>query len=194
MPTSRFTRAALLGLTFLLAATVALLGGLSVSRKVESFQPVGFQATPEGAGPAWRVTAVDRPQTGLAVGDLILLVNGNPAARAGELAGALRAEDTVTVVVLRDGQASEIAYHRPPLSVDYPYLILALIGVAYLLIGLYTLFRDRRRPPGSSTSGAWPRRRFYLITPGQLGLTAPADAVHRPSSWATSWRAPCCRR
>ena len=49
MTTSRITRAIGLGLTFLLAAAVVLLGGLSFQRKVESFQPVGFDAVATGA-------------------------------------------------------------------------------------------------------------------------------------------------
>ena len=39
-----------------------------------------------------------------------------------------------------------IPYELPPLEIDFPYLILSLIGIAYLLIGIYTLLRDGRKP------------------------------------------------
>ena len=37
-------------------------------------------------------------------------------------------------------------YARPELAPDWRYLALALIGAAYLLIGLYTLLKDRQGP------------------------------------------------
>ena len=37
----------------------------------------------------------------------------------------------------------QVSYHRPPLQVDFPYLLLCLIAVLYLAIGLYTLLRQR---------------------------------------------------
>ena len=54
---------------FRLAASLALaflavgLGGLSVHRKVQTFQPLGFDPVPQGGG--LMVAAVDQPETGL---------------------------------------------------------------------------------------------------------------------------------
>ena len=59
-------------------------------------------------------------------------------------------------------------------------MILALIGVAYLLIGLYTLFRDRQRRAWLFYLWCLASAALYLITPGRLGLsTGPADLVHK---------------
>jgi PAS domain S-box-containing protein len=181
MHASRFLRASLLASTGLLAAAVVVLGGLSVARKVESFQPLGFEARAEGAaGAAWRVTAVDHPGTGLSPGDQILLVDGRQAAGQGDLARELRAEGASELVVLRGGEVAPVSYRRPPLDVDYPYLILALIGVAYLLIGLYTLFRDRRRRAWLFCLWCLASAALYLLTPSGLALLpAPADATFK---------------
>jgi hypothetical protein len=67
----------------------------------------------------------------------------------------------------------QVSYRRPPLQIDFPYLILCLIAVVYLAVGLYTLLRQR---DGQSflfhlwclTSAA-----LFLLTPAP-----PAGAAH----------------
>ncbi len=134
-------RTLLLLASILLAALVVLGGGLSSVRKIESFQPTGFTAERDAGN--WAVQSAD-PGTGLVAGDAILLVNGDTVATAAELAGELKAAPASDLVVLRGEELVEVDYARPALDIDFAYLVLALIGCAYLLVGFYTLLRDQR--------------------------------------------------
>ena len=138
------TRARPLIAALILAALVIAFAGLSFSRKASSFQPLGFAADDKGA--FWQVTAVDHDDSGLLVGDQILLINGQEFGQLADPTGALRQRVSSELVVLRGEQMARVSYELPSLAVDLPYLILALIGIAYLLIGIYTLLRDQRRP------------------------------------------------
>lgn len=134
-------------LRLIFALTLALvavsLGGVSVLRKVQSFQPLGFQAArTDWASGVVGVAMVEDPKTGLAAGDQILLANGAEVRGPATLAEHLRKETRTELLVLRGGLPVQVVYERPALDVDVPYLILALIGVVYLLIGLYTLLRQ----------------------------------------------------
>ena len=134
-------------LRLIFALTLALvavsLGGVSVLRKVQSFQPLGFQVerTASASGVVG-VAVVDNPTTGLETGDQIMLANGAEVGGPATLADHLRKETQTELLVLRGGLPTQVLYDRPALNVDVPYLILALIGVVYLLIGLYTLLRQ----------------------------------------------------
>jgi PAS domain S-box-containing protein len=132
-----------------LALVVVALGGASILRKVQSFQPLGFRtAVSDWASGAVFVEAVEKPGPALEPGDQIVLVNGAEVGGPATLAERLRKEAHSELLVLRDGQPVQVTYDRPPLQVDVPYLILALIGVVYLLIGLYTLLRQTREHGG----------------------------------------------
>lgn len=134
--------AAFLIAALLLTAVVAALGGLSVARKVATFQPLGFTA--EATGALQTVAAVSDPGTGLRPGDQVLFVQGREATRPGALEETLRTRETSELLVARDGEMVAVTYQRPPLDLDLPFLVLALVGAAYLLIGFYTLLKDRR--------------------------------------------------
>ena len=135
-------RAARLLLSLLLALAAVVLGGLSFHRKVQSFQPLGFEAVRQGGAAV--VQAVQDSGTGLRPGDQVLLA-GNVEAAAPGLRERLAAATETELVVLRGDQLVEVEYRRPPLDVDVPYLVIAAIGVVYLLIGLYTLARHKGR-------------------------------------------------
>jgi len=173
MAASRITRASLFIVALCLAAVVVVLGGLSFQRKVETFQPLGFSSVP--AGEAVRVTAVDSPGTGLETGDQLLLVDGRTVSRAAELTSWLRSEPQSDLGVLRGGELVVVSYQRPALDPDVPYLILALAGVAFLLIGLYTLLRDRERRAFLFYLWALASAALFLITPGDLA--GPLDTT-----------------
>ena len=138
------TRARPLIAALILAALVIAFAGLSFSRKASSFQPLGFTADDKGA--FWQVTSVDQDESGLLIGDQILLINGQEFGQLADPTGSLRQRVSSELVVLRGDQMARVSYELPALAVDLPYLILALIGIAYLLIGIYTLLRDQRRP------------------------------------------------
>jgi two-component system, NtrC family, sensor kinase len=159
-------------LCLLLAAATVVLGALSVRRKVASFQPLGFVA--ERAGGVVRVVRVDSPASGVRAGDEILLVDGGEMAGAEALAQRLRERPAAELAVLRAGQVQRVAYHRPPLSPDVPYLILVFIGAAYLLIGLYTLTRQQSREGFVFCLWCLTSALLYLLTP-----VPPVDAEYR---------------
>ena len=145
MPTrQRSTRPQILVAALVLAAAVVAFAGLSFSRKAQSFQPIGFQGSDRGA--YLQVDEVDTAETGLLPGDRILLLNGQEYGQLTEPEKVLRRHAETELMVLRDGEISAITYRLPALSIDLPYLVLSLIGVGYLLIGIYTLMRDGRKP------------------------------------------------
>src|SRR5262245_41493910 len=101
---------------FRLAASLALaflavgLGGLSVYRKVQTFQPLGFEAVPSGG--VLRVVSVDRPaqgqqrQQGLQRGDLILEDS------LAQLSQRLKERPQSELLVQRGEQVLQIRYQR----------------------------------------------------------------------------------
>ena len=131
-----------IALLLLAAAAVLGLGGESLRRKIESFQPLGFEAV--AAGDNWHVRAVaTESDGGLRPGDRIVLVDGVEVAKSGELRSRLRSAADAQLVVLRGDRLETVAYHRPPVDLDLPYLVLAFIGLGYLIVGLYTLWRTQ---------------------------------------------------
>jgi signal transduction histidine kinase len=129
--------------SILLALLVVALGGWSVQRKVQSFQPLGFEGRVAGGGIA--VVRVETPATGLRAGDQILTFPDAEAAGPAALAGRLRQQPQTDLTVLRGAELVVVKYQRPALRIDWTFLIMSLIGAAYLLIGLYTLLRKTDR-------------------------------------------------
>jgi two-component system NtrC family sensor kinase len=161
-----------LSLCLLLAVATVVLGAMSVRRKVASFQPLGFVS--ERAGALARVSRVEDRASGVVAGDEILLVDGAEAGSDETLAQRLRQRPTSELAVLRGGQVLRVSYHRPPLAPDIPYLILVLIGSAYLLIGLYTLIRQQSHEGFLFCLWCLTYALLYLLTP-----VPPVDAEYR---------------
>ncbi|MCM2269863.1 MAG: PDZ domain-containing protein, partial [Thermoanaerobaculia bacterium] len=160
-----------LGLTALLLATAALavLGVHAFRQKVQSFQPLGFE--PAAGGSVWTVRALPPGSTdGLRVGDQIVLVNGLEVREIGELRRLLAAEPQSQLEVLRGERLESVTYERPALDLDRPWLALALLGIAYLAIGLYTVWRTA----GGALFFAWclTSAALYFFSP-----VFPVDAV-----------------
>ena len=168
------SRPARLGLTaalLLLTILVVGLGGFSVGRKVASFQTTGVDAEATDSG--LRVMSA-HGGSGLEVDDIIVLVNGERPLSAVELDRLLRCCSESDLQVLRDDELVSASHGLPALTLDWTYIVLALTGIAYLLIGLYTLSRQRSRPIllfhlWTLTSAA-----LYLLTP-----VAPFDGIDR---------------
>lgn len=148
-----------------LAMVVVAIGGLGIVRKIESFQPLGFAAQANQGH--WLVLRVDDPTTALAANDRIVLINGAETASLTNPADLLRSSTASELVVLRGDRLETITYRLPSLHIDFPYLVLALVGFGYLMIGFFTLIKDRRRP-------AWI---FYLwcLTSAVLFLVSPTS-------------------
>ena len=168
------SRPARLGLTaalLLLTILVVGLGGFSVGRKVASFQTVGVVAEATDSG--LRVVSAD-DASDLETDDIIVLVNGERALSADELDRLLRCCSESDLQVLRGDELVSASHSLPGVTLDWAYVVLALTGIAYLLIGLYTLSRQRTRPIllfhlWTLTSAA-----VYLLTP-----VAPFDGIDR---------------
>ena len=128
----------------LLAILVAGLGGSAFQRKLQSFQPVGAEFVESGG--AFLVTEVRDPDTQLQVGDLLLLVHQETPTSLEQLHKGLISSAETALLVQRGEGPETLVYRRPGLAIDWVYLILAGIGVLYLLIGLYTSLNDRRTP------------------------------------------------
>jgi len=148
----------------ILAALVVGLGAVSFQRKVETFRPLGF--TTEAGFGTWPVLEVASPATGLEPGDQIVLVNGFEVRTGEELREVLRASPESQLTVLRGENLETVAYTAPPLDFDFPYLILALIGGLYLLIGLFTLLRGRGRHTVLFFCWCLLYSALLLVTPG----------------------------
>jgi len=158
-----------LTVSLLLALVVVALGGLSVARKIQAFQPLGFvgRATQGGI----QVERAD-PQTGLRQGDLVLLLQNGEIAGQRALTEHLRGQAVSVLPVLRGLEVVQVTYKRPPLQIDVPYGILSLIGVLFLLIGLYTLVRKSDRQGFLFALWSLTSAAFYL-----LSAVPPVDVV-----------------
>lgn len=128
----------------LAALTVAALGLVSAARRIAAFQPTGFSASRSGG--AWLVERVRNPNSGLEVGDLLVLVAGAQPVDSRDLNDRLRSEPTSALLVLRNDVPVEVRYVRPPLEVDFAYLALILGGSVALAVGLFTLGRAPQDP------------------------------------------------
>ncbi|HXT51360.1 MAG TPA: ATP-binding protein, partial [Thermoanaerobaculia bacterium] len=71
---------------------------------------------------------------------------------------------TTPLTVMRGGELVDVPYHRPPLQLDLPYLVLAGAGILYLIIGLYSLLHGRRSPSGVFFLWAVASAAVYLCT------------------------------
>ena len=127
-----------------LALAVVIVSGIGFQRKLETFRSPGI-ILQEAAGPQATIEWVDPTfGTNLRAGDQILLVN-NTTVSAASLPSALRESAISELVVLRNGEVITLELERPPLRIDYAYLVQAFIGAIYLLIGLYTILRQQGR-------------------------------------------------
>jgi two-component system, NtrC family, sensor kinase len=165
-----------LAVSLLLALAAVALSGWSVVRKVQSFQPLGFTAAATESGVEIRDVMDSR--TGLQPGDLIVLVGGSEMGGAAGLVRTLRQNPETTLTVLRGLEVAVVHYLRPALDIDVPYLILALIGVVYLLIGLYTLLRQGTAQGFLFYLWCLASAVYYLLTPMPT-LLGGVDGLYR---------------
>ncbi len=156
-----------------LALLAVGLGGLSAYRKIQSFQPLGFEAAPrEGA---LEVSQVYLPESGLQRGDKVLLANGGEISNRDQLVQRLEERPASELLVQRGVQLLQVRYRRPAVQFDVAYLILALIGVVYLAIGLFTLVRYAGRQSFLFYLWCLTSATLYLLTaapPVDLGFAA----------------------
>ena len=181
----------LLALGLALTAAVGGLAFLSFSRKVATFRTAGFVADREGD--ALVVRSVEQggaaEAAGIRPGDRIVLADGRTAASLARPEKALaRRPFPHHVVVVSGGSINARAIREPAVRPDFTYLFLALVGVLYLVIGLFTVARERA--PASRVFWALCLSSFavYVVTPA-----GPHDAVWKLSGWPRISSARFCR-
>jgi len=163
----------------LTVATIGL-GLLSFSRKVETFRTAGFDS--ESAGGSLLIRSVElggaAAAAGLRPGDRIVLADGQTAASLPWPEKTLaRKPFPHRLVVITGGGINAVSLGQPAVRPDYTYLFLAFVGLLYLLIGLFTVARERG--PASRVFWALCLSSFaiYVLTPA-----GPQDTV-----WKLSW-------
>jgi two-component system, NtrC family, sensor kinase len=170
-----------LAICLALAFLAVGLGGLSVYRKVQAFQPLGFEAVARAG--AFAVTGAPGAPSGLRAGDQIVLVNGGEVATRAQLAERLKERPESVITVLRGAtgsaaasaaaggeQLAQVHYRRPAVEFDFAFLILALIGAGYLGVGLFTLVRHGGRQSFLFYLWCLTSATLYLLSP-----TPPVD-------------------
>ncbi|MGH9367452.1 MAG: ATP-binding protein [Thermoanaerobaculia bacterium] len=174
-------RLALVTVGFLLALGTVLLAFLSFTRKVETFTRAGFQY--ERSRGELLVTVVEpggaAALSGIAAGDRILLADGQRAASLPRPEVSLARKPFPHHLVVRRGDLDihEVRLGKPRAEIDKLYLFLAFVGFLYLLIGLFTVGRNRSRAARVFLALCLTSFAVYVITP-----SGPPDLLYR-ASW-----------
>ncbi|HEX4439158.1 MAG TPA: ATP-binding protein [Thermoanaerobaculia bacterium] len=148
-------------------ATIAV-AFVSFARKVDSFAGAGFTASVDGG--ALLLTSVE-PQgaaarAGLRTGDRIILADGQTASSLSNPAKALsRPPLPHRLVVISGGEVRGISLGEPSVHADVRYLFLAFVGFLYLIIGLFTIARDRTAPAAIFWALCLCSFAVYVLTP-----------------------------
>ena len=164
----------------LTVGTVAI-GFVSFARKVDSFSSTGMAVERDGG--ALVVASIDRngpaARAGLSAGDRILLADGQTAGSLDSPEKQLAREPFphALVVLSPEGEVRGVSLDAPSVRFDTTYLFLAFVGILYLIIGLFTIARDRSAPALIFWSLCLASFAIYLLTPA-----GPRDAV-----WRLSW-------
>jgi PAS domain S-box-containing protein len=182
---SDVNRAAKRVLTALLALlTLATVGiaFVSFARKVDSFSTAGLTAHVEGG--ALEISAVEpdgaAARAGLAAGDRIVVADGQTAASLSRPEKALaRKPFPHRLVVISGGEVKGISLGEPSVRFDTKYLFLSFVGFLYLIIGLFTVARERTRIAAIFWALCLSSFAVYVITP----------AGPRDDWWKASWLA-----
>ncbi len=162
-------RLPLVVLAVLGAAGTILLAFLSFTRKVETFARPGFSYTVSGG--ELLVTAVE-PQgaaatAGVLPGDRVLLADGQRAASLSRPEVTLARKPFPHTLVVRRGDLDirQMPLGKPRVEIDKLYLFLAFVGFLYLLIGLFTVGRNRSRAAWVFLALCLTSFAVYVITP-----------------------------
>jgi len=169
-------------IALLAAVTLATVGiaFVSFARKVDSFSAAGLTVRPDGQ--ALEILAVEpdgaAARAGLAVGDRIVLADGQTAASLSHLEKLLaRKPFPHPLVVISRGEVRGVQVGEPSVRPDVKYLFLSFVGFLYLIIGLFTVARERSRVAGIFWALCLSSFAVYVITPA-----GPRDDL-----WKASW-------
>lgn len=173
-------RALVVGLALLTLGTVAI-AFVAFARKVDSFTATGFIADRDGGALVLR--SVDAgsaaARAGLAAGDRVLLADGQTAASLehAERQLARKPFPHALVVLSPGGEVRGVSLGEPSVRFDATYLFLAFVGILYLLIGLFTIARERTGPALIFWGLCLCSFAIYVLTPA-----GPRDVL-----WRVAW-------
>jgi PAS domain S-box-containing protein len=164
------------------AVTLATVGiaFVSFARKVDSFTNAGF--TYEREAGALLLRAVEpggaAARAGLAAGDRVILADGQTAASLSNPEKALaRKPFPHRLVVITAGEVRGVSLGAPSVRFDLVYLFLAFVGFLYLVIGLFTIARERSAPAAVFWALCLASFAVYVMTPA-----GPRDML-----WKLAW-------
>jgi hypothetical protein len=166
----------------LLTVCTVGLSFVAFARKIDSFTTAGFTHARESG--ALALQAVDpngaAARAGLAAGDRIILADGQTAASLARPEKDLaRKPFPHRLVVISNGEVRGVSLGEPSIRFDATYLFLAFVGFLYLIIGLFTLARERSVPATIFWALCLSSFAVYVLTPA-----GPHDAT-----WRMSWLA-----
>ncbi len=153
---------------------------VSFARKVDSFSSAGFAFAREQG--ALLLTSVDpagaAARAGLKPGDRIVLADGQTAASLAAPEKTLAREPFPhRLVVITAGEVRGVSVGEPSVRFDVTYLFLAFVGFLYLVIGLFTIARERSAPAAVFWALCLSSFAVYVMTPA-----GPRDTL-----WKLAW-------
>ncbi len=167
--------------TVLLAGATVGLAALSFARKVETFVRSGFSS--QRVGGALVVASVEpkgaAALAGLQRGDRVITADGAAAASLPQPDKALARPEFPHVLVVQrgDNDIRRMLLGKPSAAIDWKYLFLSLVGLLYLLIGFFTLARERT----AST------RVFWGICLASFAIDVLTRAGPHDTLWKAFW-------
>jgi two-component system NtrC family sensor kinase len=168
------------GMLALLTLATLGLSFVSFARKVDSFTTAGFTFQTEGETLLLRSVEPESAaaRAGLRPGDRIILADGQTAASLPRPEKQLaRKPFPHQLVVLSDGEVRGASLDAPTIRFDATYLFLAFVGFLYLVIGLFTIARERSQAAFLFWALALSSFAIYVLTPA-----GPHDAW-----WKAFW-------
>ncbi len=152
------------------AVTLATVGiaFVSFARKVDSFTNAGFTYDREGGALLLRSVEPGgaAAKAGLAAGDRIVLADGQTAASISNPEKALgRKPFPHRLVVITAGEVRGASVGAPSVRLDVIYLFLSFVGFLYLIIGLFTIARERTAPAAVFWALCLASFAVYVMTP-----------------------------
>ena len=116
---------------------IAVVAGLTGAvRRVDEFQRLDFQAArvDEGFLVLWVQPRSGAARAGLAWGDTIIEVDGEPLVEVDDLERVLYGRNVSILEVVRNGTTREIGYYPPVARIDVQYLLVAFAAMFTLVI------------------------------------------------------------
>ncbi len=164
------------------AVTLATAGiaFVSFARKVDSFTGAGFTYAREAG--ALLLESVDAAgaaaRAGLKAGDRIILADGQTAASLANPDKTLARKPLPhRLVVITAGEVRGVTLAEPSVRYDVTYLFLAFVGFLYLIIGLFTIARERTAAAAVFWALCLSSFAVYVLTPA-----GPRDTL-----WKVAW-------